>query len=124
MGRITLGLLTAWLLTAAVARAQPEKSPTPGKLSPPTPSAAPASAQLSFDDGTTRPPLPPLPTTTQEPANDPPRPNRFYGGADYLLWCVRAGHTPPLVTAGPPKRRPWASRPATSSWRRAPITST
>lgn len=100
------------LATGTVAHAQPLLPPPPPPSEPASPAPAPtvqavppsARPQLS-DPALWGGPVRPLGMADAPPpvaAPDPADFYRLYGGAEYLLWWIRADRLPPLVSTSPP----------------------
>lgn len=122
----------AILLTGAglvFAQASPDVSPSPGETAPeaPAPVAAPenaAPAPVPNPAAVDRQPWnPSLKQAVERPYPEPghgwlsglcPDLEEFWLSADYLLWAMKGGRLPPLVTTSPASSRAILGQPGTS----------
>jgi len=126
------GSLATLLAGAGLVLAQvppPVPAPSGGEAAPPSPAAAPAAenaapapmpAAPAVDQ---RPWNPSLKQGTQWPYPEPPHGwlsglcpdlGEFWLSADYLLWAIKGGRLPPLVTTSPPNSLGILGHPGTS----------
>jgi hypothetical protein len=119
---IAVLLVLSGMVTASV-RAQPPPVPPPEQPSNTvvnpgidfvSPSQRPQLMDPSIWGGAGRPPLNPDPTIPVLPGPDWTEPYRFYGGAEYLMWWIRAQRLPPLITTSSVADRGILGRPTTT----------
>lgn len=118
---IAVLLVLSGLVTAPL-RAQPPPVPTPEQPSStvvnPGIDFVPQRPQLmdpSIWGGAGRPPLNPNATAPYVPGpGDLADPYRLYGGAEYLLWWIRAERLPPLITTSSAADRGILGQPTTT----------
>jgi Putative beta barrel porin-7 (BBP7) len=93
-------VVVAWLAAGALAVAQAPADPPRPQNAPSLP-AGPGACPVYAVPFTAPPPPPPTPMNVTGIITPPEQPPMAWAGVDYLLWWMKNGPVPPLVTTAP-----------------------